>query len=781
MKRIATALIVLSVILLATTGSATTPQSIEVTRNLTSMPLAFTANHGQWDERVLFRADAGGATMWFTADGVVYQFTRVIPGEEPLAGPVDPMYASGRGDMDREPQQHETMLIKAAFVGANPNIEVVAEGLMEYKCNYFIGNDPTKWHTDVPNYGAIVMHDIFPGVDLRFSGNTTGELNYQYLLAPGVDGSQIGIEYEVPEGLLVDEAGRIAAQSDWGEISGLLAAPVGGVSPLFDGASSQPTVSAGVGAGVSEQGDSWGMTLEYSTYLGGSHYDEGYGIAIDGSGCAYVTGLTGSSDGSSDFPTENAWDDSYNGGSCDAFVTKFSAAGNSLLYSTFLGGSGYADDWGFDIAVDEAGCAYVTGYTESSDFPTQNPYQTYQGDFDVFVTKLSSSGNSLVYSTYLGGSMEEGGKAITIDGSGNAYVTGYTYSSDFPTEGEFQTDQLNCDAFVTKLNSSGNALVYSTYLGGRSFDWGLGIAIDGSGNAYITGSTLSSEFPIQGEYQVFQGGYDAYVTKLNSSGNALVYSTYLGGSNFDNGYGIAVDGSGNAYITGWTLSSDFPTEGEFQTYHGYTDAFVTKLNSSGNGLIYSTYLGGGGSDHNFGIAVDGSGCAYVTGVTQSSDFPTENAWDDSYNGGLDVFVTKFSAAGNSLLYSTFLGGEYDDRGNGIAIDGSGCAYVTGRTTSSDFPTENAWDDSNNGGMDVFVTKLSYGCCIGIRGNVDSDGGDAIDISDLVFLVDYMFNSGPEPPCLDEADIDGSGGIDISDLVFLVDYMFSGGPPPVACP
>jgi len=291
------------------------------------------------------------------------------------------------------------MTIKASFIGANPNPRVVGEKMMEYKCNYFIGNDPTRWRTDVPNYESITLRDIYEGVDLRFSSGGDGRLTYQYELSSGADISKVELSYEDTESVVID-GGRAVANTKWGEISGLLAAPAD-VSTLSDGTSSQPIVSAGVRAGVLDYGGSRGMTLEYSTYLGGSNDDCGYGIAIDASGCAYVIGQTESSD----FPAENAWDNNYNGGD-DVFVTKFSAAGSSLLYSTFLGGSG--SDYSEAIAIDASGCAYVTGGTYSSDFPTENAWDdSYHDDYgdygDVFVTKLSAAGNSLLYSTYLGG------------------------------------------------------------------------------------------------------------------------------------------------------------------------------------------------------------------------------------------------------------------------------------------------------------------------------------------------------------------------------------------
>ena len=319
--------------------------------------------------------------------------------------------------------------------------------------------------------------------------------------------------------------------------------------------------------------------LLYSTYLGGSDWDYGYGIAVDSAGNAYVTGNTYSTN----FPTtDGAYDESHNDYS-DAFVTKLNPAGSDLVYSTYLGGN--SGDWGSGIAVDSTGNAYVTGVTRSTNFPTTGEAfdQNHNGYNDAFVTRLNADGSALVYSTYLGGNSGDWGSGIAVDGARNAYVTGYTWSTDFPTTGGAYDRDLNGirDAFVTKLNPAGSDLVYSTYLGGNSGEYGYGIAVDSAGNAYVTGNTYSTNFPTtDGAYDVVLGGSsDAFVTKLNPAGSDLAYSTYLGGSDWDSGRGIAVDGTGNAYVTGETRSTDFPTTGGavYGSPNGYSDAFVTKL------------------------------------------------------------------------------------------------------------------------------------------------------------------------------------------------------------
>ncbi|MCD6250537.1 MAG: SBBP repeat-containing protein, partial [candidate division Zixibacteria bacterium] len=450
--------------------SANSQQQLIIEKNLTSMPLAFTENRGQWDEQALFRANAGGATMWFTSTGAVYQFTRSIPGEEPQAGPVDPIHElSGRQtpssapDMDCEPEQYESMTIKASFVGANPNPQVVGLEEMEYKCNYFIGNDPNEWHTDVPNYTAVLYEQVYDGIDLKYYGNGK-QMEYDFIVSPGADFSQIQIDYEGAESISVNISGELVVETEWGEVVeqkpviyqmvNNTRIPVTGVYSLKDDNSFGFKMTGDFDSSLPLVID---PVLSYSTYLGGNGDDYGVSIAVDGSGSAYVTGHTNSTN----FPTLNPIQATNQGAPYDVFVTKLSSSGNSLVYSTYLGGS--SADWGESITIDGSGSAYVTGDTYSTDFPTLNPIQTTNhGYYDVFVTKLSSSGNSLVYSTYLGESDNDGGNSIAVDGSGSAYVTGQTFSTDFPTLNPYQTYQGDYDLFVTKLSSSGNSLVYST-------------------------------------------------------------------------------------------------------------------------------------------------------------------------------------------------------------------------------------------------------------------------------------------------------------------------------
>ncbi|MCL6599008.1 MAG: SBBP repeat-containing protein [Alicyclobacillus macrosporangiidus] len=679
------------------------------------LPLTFIPNAGQVHPDVLYYMQRSGRSFYFTREQAVFTF----------------MEASSKlrkrfkvRSKEREKGESESPLRGTAlalqFVGANLHVQVEGQNEAVGKVNYFIGDDSTKWVTDLPTYHEVVYRELWPGIDLLFTGKS-GRLKSEFIVQPGANIEDIRLRYRGAERLSLDEAGNLEIHTPYGIL--LEERPVS----MQEIEGQQVPMPSSFLLQKDQDGEwVYGMqvghdfdtrypliidpTLIYSTYLGGSDFDEGIGIAVDISGSAYVTGATSSLD----FPTQNPFQGAFAGGNFDVFVTKFSPTGNTLLYSTYLGGSG--DDVGNGIAVDSSGSAYVTGDTSSTNFPTQNPFQgALAGGDDAFVAKLSPAGNTLLYSTYLGGSTLDVGNGIAVDDSGAAYVTGVTDSTNFPTQNPFQGALAGGDdAFVTKLSPAGNTLLYSTYLGGSGTDFGNGIAVDSSGFAYVTGFTDSPDFPTQNPFQgALAGGIDGFVTKLSPAGNTLLYSTYLGGSGDDEGFGIAVDASGLAYVTGATNSPDFPTQNPFQgALAGGFDAIVTKFSPAGNTLVYSTYLGGSGDDFGFGIAVDSSGSAYATGQTNSLDFPTQNPFQGSLKGIENAFVTKLSPAGNTLLYSTYLGGSGFDEGFGIAVDSGGSAYVTGLTDSPDFPTQNPFQGVFVGGLfDAFVTKIGPFPCI----------------------------------------------------------------------
>jgi hypothetical protein len=390
-----------------------------------------------------------------------------------------------------------------------------------------------------------------------------------------------------------------------------------------------------------------GSALGYATYLGGrlsgeglgNAADGGFSIAVDQQGQAAVAGITFSSD----FPTENALQPTYGGGG-DAFIAQLTADGAALRYATYLGGSGL--DVGFGIAMDQQGQVSVTGETSSSNFPVENALQpTYRGGGDAFIAQLTADGTALRYATYLGGSEFERGWGIAVDQQGQVSVSGQTTSSDFPVENAIQPVIGGAsDAFVAQLMADGAALNYATYLGGSEGDFGFGIAVDQQGQVFVTGQTGSSDFPVENALQPTLGGeQDAFVAQFTADGEALRYATYLGGSRRDQGFSIALDQQGQAFVTGYTYSSDFPTENALQpTLGGEQDAFVAQFTLDGSSLEYSTYLGGSGNDQGFSIALDQQGQVYVTGETRSNDFPTMNALQPAFGGSFpnDAFVAK---------------------------------------------------------------------------------------------------------------------------------------------
>ena len=463
-------------------------------------------------------------------------------------------------------------VLRIKLIGASLQPGLVGLEELPGKVNYFIGNDPKKWRTNISTFAKVKYKDVYPGIDLVYYGNQ-GQLEYDFIVAPGADPKIIKFDIQGADKLELNARGDLALKTDNGEILQY-----------------KPMV-------YQEDGDAKKL-LSGHYVLTGKH-ELGFQVAgYDASRPLIIDPV--------------------------------------LAYSTYIGGS--STEFGRGIAVDLGGNAYVAGLTASTDFPTVNRLQPVSVDSeDAFVMKLNSTGSALVYSTYFGGSGSDDAMGIAVDLAGNAYVTGVSYSTDFPTTPGALGTPLNDrgNAFVTKLNPTGSGLVYSTYLGGSDLDQGNGIAVDLAGNAYVTGFTGSTDFPTTaGAFQTTNDGQRAFVAKLNLTGSALVYSTYLGGSDGGEvGGGITVDTFGNAYVTGHTGAIDFPTVNPLQPeLKGGVDVFVSKLNPAGTGLVYSTFLGGSGSDGAAGIAVDSAGNAYVTGSTDSTDFPTVNAFQAVFGG-----------------------------------------------------------------------------------------------------------------------------------------------------
>jgi hypothetical protein len=697
--------------------------ALSVHPSTAQLSAGFIENRGQVDPQVLFYSSGSGATVYLTAEAIVLDLREQEPehetGGEALAD-IDrhgPRGILGRVEEEAAPRRGCAIWVR--FEGANPSPLIEAREELPGKYNFFLGIDPAKWRTEVPAFREVVSRDVWPGVDLIWRIER-GELVYEVLSLRQADQELVRFRHEGVEAVVERHDG-----------SALLETPVGRLVEM------RPAQGDGVGgfrlinqedrdsAGSRESDDP--SDLLFSTFLGGSSFDQGYALSLDPSGNPVVTGYAYSSD----FPTTpGAYDESHNG-SYDVFVAKLDASGSSLLWSTFLGGS--LSDRGYALSLDPSGNPVVTGRTESSDFPTTpGAYdESYNGGDDVFMAKLNATGTSLLWSTFLGGSADDLGRALSLDPSGNAVVTGYTDSSDFPATSGAYDESYNGgynDGFVAKLDATGTSLLWSTFLGGSADDLAKALSLDASGNPVVTGETWSYDFPTTpGAYdESFNGGHvDAFVVKLDASGSALIWNTLLGGNKWDQGYSLCLDPLGNPVVAGRTQSSNFPTTpGAYDSsYNLFDDGFVAKIDGSGSSLLWSTFLGGNSTDFLNALFLDPSGNPIVTGGTASPNFPTTpGAYDESQNLSFDVFVTKLNVTGSALLYGTYLGGSDGDEGSALFFDPSGNLVVMGSTYSPEFPTTaGAYDESHNGDDDVFVAKLDISGTTGIEGPGEDTG------------------------------------------------------------
>jgi hypothetical protein len=736
-------------------------QKARIVESYGRLPIGFEANTGQADKSVQFLSRGSGYGLYLTGDEAVLTL------RQPVAG-------TGRSGLQRKLRPRAESVesvpddvVRMQLAGASGKVKPTGEEPLPGRANYFLGNDPSQWHTAVPTYAKVRYAGVYRGVDLVYYGNQR-QLEYDFVVAPGADPKSVRLKFSGTKGLHLAPNGDVVVTTANGWLT--LHKPM--VYQMVDG---QRYAVAG----------SYALLTKYTAGFRLGNYNHAKAVVID--------------------PV--------------------------LAYSTYLGGGG--SDAGNAIAVDIAGYVYVTGQTFSTNFPvTPGAFQTINGGAanqsgTVFVTKLNPTGTALIYSTYLGGSGGDAGASIAVDTGGNAYVAGQTRSTNFPvTQGAYQATNKaatngDANAFVTKLNSSGTALIYSTYLGGSGIsgdtpyggDTANAVAVDSAGDAYVTGKAYSTDFPVtQGAYQTTNLGAakedpNAFVAKLNPAGTGLLYSTYIGGSGGpdpgpysiftgDTGTAIAVDTAGDAYLTGQTFCPDFPvTPGAFQATNKavanrVTNAFIAELNPAGAALVYSTYLGGSGGDTGNAIAVDGAGNATVAGATSSADFPvTSGAFQATNHGGQNgsnAFITKMNPTGTALVYSTYLGGSGGavnvspslgfaggDQASGLAIDSSGNAYVTGSTASSNFPvTQNAYQTANNdqpgcpggciGGYNAFITELnSTGSALVYSTYL---GGNGVNPYDTVGII--LFGVGDQANAL---ALDGSGNIYVTGAASSSDF------------
>jgi hypothetical protein len=773
------------------------PTSAAMAGEYGALPLSFEVNKGQSDERVKFMARGKGYGLFLTAQEAVLSLhggrpkdflRRLIQnpvrqgisthGNGSFARPVtfaeggEPTNAGGDRDVLRLQLEHAT-----------PRTQPVGFDELPGVANYFIGNDPAAWHSNIATYSKVRYASVYKGVDLVYYG-TQGQLEYDFVVAPGASASPIHMHFDGAKTLALTAAGDLTIAADHGSVifkRPVVYQTINGRRTAVDG---RFKLLAGntIGFSVGRYDHGHPLVIDpvlaYSTYFGGTTVDFVTSVAAGSDGSAYVTGLTLSED----FPLTSGAFQAINYASnandvTTAFISKFNPSGTALLYSTYIGGNAVSGtlynqgDYGKSIAVDSSGDAFVAGYTYSVNFPVTNgAYQTgarqQAHSATGFVTKLNPAGTGLIYSTYLGGNIFDEPTAMTIDSAGNAYISGVTYSTDFPTtSGVIQTvnksaNTSNTNQFVSKLNPTGTALVYSTYLGGGSnVNSPIGdlfytnpIVVDSSGNAYVAAFTSSGNFPVTaGAYQTTNhGGFSATLSKLNPTATALIYSTYLGGSADTYSQGLAVDASGNAYVGGFTSSTDFPvTSGAFQTTNkatvytsnngnnpSDTNGFVTKINPTGSALIYSTYLGGTagpwGGDQVYSLALDSAGDVYVAGSVTSDDFPvTSNAFQSTNKGAThccdyttydtNAFLAEFNPSGTALLYSTYFGGSGQQNPEGagpvngdgaddIALSSTGELFMVGFTGSSNFPTTaDAFDTVYHSAQNMgFVAAFNFG-------------------------------------------------------------------------
>ena len=600
-------------------------------------------------------------------------------------------------------------VVQMYFEGAQRSTVIEGSERMAGSANFLIGSSD-QWRADVPLYGGIVYRSLYPGIDLAY-GASGRKLKSEFRVARGADPRQIRVRYHGAEAIHVASGGALLVavggrtlREDAPVIFQVRGERKQAVSGSFD-----VRADGAVGFIVGEYDRTLPLIIDpvltYSTLLGGSGQDTATAVAVDATGAAYIAGFTESRD----LPVASPMQ-SLSGGSNDAFVVKLNASGTAIVYCTYLGGSG--DDRANGIAVDAAGAAYVVGSTRSANFPVRNAWQPrMNGAGNAFLAKLSPTGNTLIYGTFLGGNGSDVANGVAVDSTGNAYVAGDAASVNFPILGFHQGYAGVTHAFAAKFSADGSRLVYSAMLGGSNTDRGLAIAVNGAGEAHVTGSTYSTDFPVMNAFQAYNGGgQDAFVTKLRADGSSLVFSTYLGGSSGGAGYGeagqgIALDAQGGVYVAGVASSANFPVLHAAQTaLYGWSDAFAAKFTAAG-ALVYSTFVGGSGPDVANAVAVDSIGKAYVTGYTYSDDFPIVAALQTANAGNSDAFLAVLGAAGDTISFATYLGGGNADAGTAVALDGFGNLFVAGLTQSMNFPLKGAVQTINAGNFGAFVMKM----------------------------------------------------------------------------
>jgi len=710
----------------------------QVQSNYGHLPLAFEANKGQTDSSVKFLSRGTGYSVFLTSGGMVLTLRPTQSVTLPTASGTT---SKGQPASHTASNRSADTVITFNLVGAASNSRAVGEDPMSTKVNYFIGNDPKKWQTNVQTFAKVRYQNVYPGVDLVYYGNNR-QVEYDFVVAPGADASKIQFSVKGADSLNVDGEGNLVLTKGTNQLH--FQAP--GIYQVVNGARVKVAGnyslkdSTHVGFTVAPHDNSNTLVIDpvlvYSTFLGGSGDDQGNAIAVDASGNAYVAGITNSSD----FPSPNV----IVGGTTKLspspsavsppnpnllFIVKLDTSGSTLLFADYFGGTS-GNDWPSSIAVDSTGSAYVTGQAFSSDFPVLNAYQpALAGNSNAFLTKFAADGSSLVYSTYLGGNDNDYAQAVAVDSTGEAIIAGTTSSQNFPLANPYQSsispDQNGVSGtygFFSKFSADGSSLLYSSYLAGNlDNSWSPytlinSLALDSSGNLFLVGGTDTTNYPTtSGAYMTTypagtSGNLVSFISKFDTSG-AIAYSSYFGGTDYAAASAVALDTNGAAYVTGYDYGVNFPItttsicDPSSQSCGG---TFVAKFDAAGATLVYSTYLGPNSNSSGVGIQVDANGDAYIIGSSNSSQYTPVNPIED-YMGGSDLLIAEIDPTGSSQLFATFVGAAEDEYAYGMAIDSTGAIYVTGSTDSIYFPvTQSAFQGLWGGQSDAFILKIGPG-------------------------------------------------------------------------
>ncbi|UCE64937.1 MAG: carboxypeptidase regulatory-like domain-containing protein [Candidatus Zixiibacteriota bacterium] len=678
---------------------------------VSTVPVSFTQNNGQFGAKTLFKAEAGGGVFYFCRDEIASVLLRST--DEPLDLNIQDD-AQGFNNLGKTLYKCEGLLIKTRFIDSNNETEIIGVDRLSHDNNYFYGNDPAKWVTDVPSFTSIVYKDIYAGIDLRYYGRGQ-TLKYDFIIHPGADLSRIRIKYEDVNDIGLLGNGNLSISTDFGDIFERAPHFYQNVDGMEKEISGMYKLYGNNEFGFAADGrydESRDLVIDpeliYSTFLGGSMADAVQNVVLDAQGNIYVVGNTWSPD----LPTAVPYDSTYNG-ELDIFAMKINPDGSDIIYSTYIGADSH--DVVCCNVLKSTGSVVFSGNSNSADYPVINAFDdTHNGEYDAIATIIGPAGNTLEYSSYFGGADRDGAPSVCLDDMENIYLVGSTRSPDFPTVNAlFSTYNGGWkDAFLIKLAGGDNSVLYMTFFGGSEEDQATDIDVDSYGNPHFTGCSNSPDLPLVNPYSQYTGignytfGHDdVIVAVFSAAGDSLMFSTYLGGegNRTDVGYAITLDSDNNIYFAGGTSTIEgFPLVNPYDaTFQGgqtssYADIFISKFSPMGGSLLFSTYLGGNSSDRVFEIIADDYGNAYLAGGTRSENFPLVNPCDSSLSYLWDGFVAAISTVDRCLFFSTFLGGgSGSDQIIDIAFDNQDQIYAVGVTESGSFPLINALDSTRN--------------------------------------------------------------------------------------